>query len=197
MSLWELFRLGGVFMWPLLVFFIVLLYKVIERTVTFCITDMRTDMEYIRQNVITGKMSAERNNRFYNILADNLRMFPQDRDSFNRYIGTECQQLADNLRSGLSLIAWIAAIAPVTGFLGTVTGMISVFRSINAASNVSAQLVAGGIYEALITTAAGLIISIIASASYFILSGIVSRYCRRMECAVNSVMKTVYEHETK
>ena len=63
MSLWELFRLGGVFMWPLLVFFIVLLYRLIERTITFCITDMRTDMEYIRQNVITGKMSAEHNNR--------------------------------------------------------------------------------------------------------------------------------------
>ncbi len=197
MSIWELFRLGGVFMWPLLVFFIALLYKIIERTVTFCLTDMRTDMDYIRQNVITGKMSAEHNNRFYNILADNLRMFPQDRDSFDRYIGTECQQLADNLRSGLSLIAWIASIAPVTGFLGTVTGMISVFRSINNASDVSAQLVAGGIYEALITTAAGLIISIIASAAYFILSGIVSRYCRRMEYAANSVMKSVYDTKTK
>jgi biopolymer transport protein ExbB len=197
MSVWELFRLGGVFMWPLLVFFIVLLYKIIERTVTFCLTDMRTDVEYIRQNVITGKMTAEHNNRFYNILADNLRMFPNDRESFDRYVGTECQQLADNLRSGLSLIAWVAAIAPVTGFLGTVTGMISVFRSINNASDVSAQLVAGGIYEALITTAAGLIISIIASAAYFILSGIVSRYCRRMEYAANSVMKSVYDNKTK
>ena len=197
MSVWELFRLGGVFMWPLLVFFIVLLYKIIERTVTFCLTDMRTDMDYIRQNVITGKIPAEHNNRFCHILADNLRMFPNDRESFDRYVGTECQQLADNLRSGLSLIAWIAAIAPVTGFLGTVTGMISVFRSINNASDVSAQLVAGGIYEALITTAAGLIISIIASAAYFILSGIVSRYCRRMEYAANSVMKSVYDNKTK
>ena len=197
MSVIELFRLGGVFMWPLLVFFILLIYKVIERIVTFCLTDMRTDMEYISQNVITGKMSAEHNNRFYRILADNLRMFPNDRESFDRYVGTECQQLADNLRSGLSLIAWIAAIAPVTGFLGTVTGMISVFRSINNASDVSAQLVAGGIYEALITTAAGLIISIIASAAYFILSGIVSRYCRRMEYAANSMMKSVYDNKTK
>ena len=197
MSIWELFRLGGVFMWPLLVFFIVLLYKIIERTVTFCLTDMRTDMDYIRQNVITGKIPAEHNNRFYHILADNLRMFPNDRESFDRYVGTECQQLADNLRSGLSLIAWIAAIAPVTGFLGTVTGMISVFRSINNASDVSAQLVAGGIYEALITTAAGLIISIIASAAYFILSGIVSRYCRGMEYAANSVMKSIYDNKTK
>ena len=197
MSVRELFRLGGVFMWPLLVFFILLIYKVIERIVTFCLTDMRTDMEYIAQNVITGKMSAEHNNRFYHILADNLRMFPNDRESFDRYIGTECQQLADNLRSGLSLIAWIAAIAPVTGFLGTVTGMISVFRSINNASDVSAQLVAGGIYEALITTAAGLIISIIASAAYFILSGIVSRCCRRMEYTANSVMKSIYDNKTK
>lgn len=197
MSVIELFRLGGVFMWPLLVLFIILIYKVIERIVTFCLTDMRTDMEYIAQNVITGKMSDEHNNRFYHILADNLRMFPNDRESFDRYVGTECQQLADNLRSGLSLIAWIAAIAPVTGFLGTVTGMISVFRSINAASNVSAQLVAGGIYEALITTAAGLIISIIASAAYFILSGIVSRYCCRMEYTANSVMKSIYDNKTK
>ena len=197
MSVIELFRLGGVFMWPLLVFFILLIYKVIERIVTFCLTDMRTDMEYISQNVIIGKMSDEHNNRFYRILADNLRMFPQDREAFDRYVGTECQQLADNLRSGLSLIAWIAAIAPVTGFLGTVTGMISVFRSINAASNVSAQLVAGGIYEALITTAAGLIISIIASAAYFILSGIVSRYCCRMEYTANSVMKSIYDNKTK
>lgn len=197
MSVIELFRLGGVFMWPLLVFFILLIYKVIERTVTFCLTDMRTDMEYIAQNVITGKMSDEHNNRLYHILADNLRMFPNDRESFDRYVGTECQQLADNLRSGLSLIAWIAAIAPVTGFLGTVTGMISVFHSINNASDVSAQLVAGGIYEALITTAAGLIISIIASAAYFILSGIVSRYCRRMEYTANSVMKSIYDNKTK
>ncbi|MBR6199313.1 MAG: MotA/TolQ/ExbB proton channel family protein [Spirochaetales bacterium] len=197
MSVIELFRLGGVFMWPLLVLFILLIYKVIERIVTFCLTDMRTDMEYIAQNVITGKMSDEHNNRFYHILADNLRMFPQDREAFDRYVGTECQQLADNLRSGLSLIAWIAAIAPVTGFLGTVTGMISVFRSINAASNVSAQLVAGGIYEALITTAAGLIISIIASAAYYVLSGIVSRYCCRMEYTANSVMKSIYDNKTK
>ena len=197
MSVIELFRLGGVFMWPLLVLFILLIYKVIERIVTFCLTDMRTDMEYIAQNVITGKMSDEHNNRFYHILADNLRMFPQDREAFDRYVGTECQQLADNLRSGLSLIAWIAAIAPVTGFLGTVTGMISVFRSINAASNVSAQLVAGGIYEALITTAAGLIISIIASAAYYVLSGIVSRYCCRMEYTANSVVKSIYDNKTK
>ena len=55
MSVIELFRLGGVFMWPLLVLFILLIYKVIERIVTFCLTDMRTDMEYIAQNVITGK----------------------------------------------------------------------------------------------------------------------------------------------
>ena len=192
----ELFRLGGVFMWPLLVFFAVLVYKVIERTVTFCLTNMRIDYKMgknIAEDVSFYIMFETRHNQFYHILADNLRMFPTDRDAFDRYVSSECQSLADDLRNGLGLIGWIAAIAPVTGFLGTVTGMISVFRSINAASNVSAQLVAGGIYEALITTAAGLIISIIASAAYFIMSGIVSRYCRRMEYAVNNVMKSVYK----
>src|SRR6185503_3175325 len=61
---------------------------------------------------------------------------------------------------GLIWLATVANIAPLLGFLGTVSGMIHAFEAIAAAEEVSARLVATGIYEALITTAAGLIVAI-------------------------------------
>lgn len=64
----------------------------------------------------------------------------------------------------LALLASIANLSPLIGFLGTVTGMIGAFGSIAQADQVSARIVSAGIFEALITTATGLIIAIPASA---------------------------------
>jgi biopolymer transport protein ExbB len=71
-----------------------------------------------------------------------------------------------SLEKGLSVLSAIGNIAPMIGFLGTVSGMITAFQSIAAADQVSARLVAGGIYEALITTEAGLIVAIPVLAFY-------------------------------
>ena len=64
------------------------------------------------------------------------------------------------LESGLVILATLTNIAPLLGFLGTVIGMIVAFESIEAAGEVEATLVAGGIKIALTTTAAGLVIAI-------------------------------------
>jgi len=64
------------------------------------------------------------------------------------------------LESGLVVLATLTNIAPLLGFLGTVIGMILAFQSIEAAGEVEATLVAGGIKVALLTTAAGLMIAI-------------------------------------
>ena len=74
------------------------------------------------------------------------------------------------IRDRLNILSAIGNIAPLLGFLGTVSGMISAFQSIAAADQVSARLVAGGIYEALVTTEAGLIVAIplLAFYNYFV-----------------------------
>ena len=64
------------------------------------------------------------------------------------------------LERGLVWLATVSNVAPLLGFLGTVIGMIAAFAAIEAAGEVDAQLVAGGIKVALITTAAGLVIAI-------------------------------------
>lgn len=70
------------------------------------------------------------------------------------------------LERGLVILATVANVAPLMGFLGTVAGMILAFGAIEAAGDVDPSLVAGGIKVALITTAAGLVIAVPVNIAY-------------------------------
>jgi biopolymer transport protein ExbB len=77
------------------------------------------------------------------------------------------------LERGMVWLSTVANLAPLVGFLGTVSGMIRAFNDIAAAGDVDPSVVAGGISEALITTASGLIVAIPVQAAYnFFLSKI-------------------------
>ncbi len=74
--------------------------------------------------------------------------------------------LMGRLEKGLSWISLFIAIAPMLGFMGTVIGMIVAFESIEAAGNISANIVAGGMKVALLTTVFGLIVAVILQIFY-------------------------------
>jgi biopolymer transport protein ExbB len=86
------------------------------------------------------------------------------------------------LEKGFPWVATAAAAAPMIGFLGTVTGMVRAFFNMaNAGSNVDITLLSSGIYEALVTTVAGLIVGIIALLSYNYLVAKVNEVVNVME----------------
>jgi biopolymer transport protein ExbB len=87
-----------------------------------------------------------------------------------------------NLEKNLSLLATVAGAAPMVGFLGTVTGMIQAFIAIaQEEGTVSPKLLSAGIYQAMITTAAGLIVGIIAYLAYNYLVAQVQKVIFNME----------------
>ncbi|MEZ5004113.1 MAG: MotA/TolQ/ExbB proton channel family protein [Chitinophagales bacterium] len=86
------------------------------------------------------------------------------------------------LEKKLATLASIAGVAPMIGFFGTVTGMIKAFYNISkAGQQVNANMLAGGIYEAMITTAAGLAVGIIALIGYNLLVSLVEKVVHQME----------------
>ncbi|WP_461248291.1 MotA/TolQ/ExbB proton channel family protein, partial [Treponema sp. R6D11] len=87
----------------------------------------------------------------------------------------------NSLENGFNFLTALGSISPLTGFLGTVSGMIGAFRSIAEATEVNAQIVANGIYEALITTVFGLVIAIIAMVSHSIFTHLVDKFTSNME----------------
>ena len=85
------------------------------------------------------------------------------------------------LERGLIWISSVTTIAPLMGFLGTVSGMINAFEAIAASEQVNAKLVASGISEALITTATGLIVAIPATIGYNYFVSSIDRFVIEME----------------
>tara|TARA_R110002012_G_scaffold35379_4_gene101070 strand:- start:124 stop:816 length:693 start_codon:yes stop_codon:yes gene_type:complete len=94
----------------------------------------------------------------------------------------------DRLSSGLRLLSAIAMLSPLIGLLGTVIGMIDAFRALeDAGSKVDPSILSGGIWVALLTTAAGLVVAIPATAAHQLVDGIVERAGRAMEDAATQV----------
>jgi biopolymer transport protein ExbB len=96
------------------------------------------------------------------------------------------------LERGLVVLATIANVAPLLGFLGTVAGMISAFGAIAEAGQVDATLVAGGIKVALITTATGLIIAVPVNIGYNFFVTRIDKLIVDMEEGTGAVLRMVW-----
>lgn len=97
------------------------------------------------------------------------------------------------LEKNLSTLASIAGAAPMIGFLGTVTGMILAFYQMSTEENVTPSVLAGGIYQALVTTAFGLTIGIFAFVGYNILVAAVEKAVFNMERTTMEFMDVLQE----
>jgi biopolymer transport protein ExbB len=75
----------------------------------------------------------------------------------------------------------IAGIAPMLGFIGTISGVIKFFYNISKADNISISLISGGLYEKLITSGVGLFIGIIAYIFYHFLNNKIDKMTQRWE----------------
>lgn len=98
------------------------------------------------------------------------------------------------MEKGLSTLATCSGMAPIIGFLGTVVGMVQAFYDMAlAGSNINITLLSRGIYTAMITTVAGLIVGIIAYFAYNALTARIDSVVNRMESTAADFMETVYE----
>ncbi|MCB0596359.1 MAG: MotA/TolQ/ExbB proton channel family protein [Lewinellaceae bacterium] len=97
------------------------------------------------------------------------------------------------LEKNLSTLASIAGAAPMIGFFGTVTGMIMAFYRMATEQNVTPDVLAGGIYQALITTACGLFIGILAFIGYNVLVANVEKVVFKMERTTVEFMDLLQE----
>lgn len=182
-------------MWPLLFYSVVVVAISIERIIYLAYHNLRLDdlavktCEYVKTGDYTGacdhlgaltkrRMGA----RILLALIKNSKTktgFSEHRSE--RAAETEAMNCINSLENGFNFLTALGSLAPLTGFLGTVTGMIGAFRAIAEATEVNAQIVANGIYEALITTVFGLIVAIIAMIFHSIFSHIVDKFASRTE----------------
>ncbi len=97
------------------------------------------------------------------------------------------------LERNLSTLASISGLGPMFGLLGTVLGLILSFQDMSTATNVTPQVLSGGIYQALTSTAMGLIVSIVAMAGYNLLVSNLDKVVYKMEYTALQFMDLLQE----
>lgn len=196
---------GGMFMHPLLLCSVIGLVFIIERlwTLSRARTNVRGLMARViralRESGIQGGLEECENTRgpIAAILHSGLLRASHGPQAVEKAIETSGTIEMSFLERGLVAIATVGNVAPLLGFLGTVSGMISAFAAIAAAEQVSAKLVARGIQEALITTATGLIIAIPMNIMHNFFVAQIDRFITEMEEASAELVNELVEMEVR
>ncbi|QJD77834.1 MotA/TolQ/ExbB proton channel family protein [Spirosoma rhododendri] len=85
------------------------------------------------------------------------------------------------LERNMGYLGIIAGIAPMLGFIGTISGIIRIFYDISLTDNISVGIIAGGLYEKMITSGAGLIVGVISYTGYHLLNMMIERFTLALE----------------
>ena len=166
--MFELISSGGWLMVPIILCSVVSVAIIIERLWTLkkenvAPADLVVDIEHLlEQHQLTEDRLEELEHSSYlgRILVAGLCVSNQTPAEIRRSIEEAGRHVVHELEKYLNALGTIAAITPLLGLLGTVIGMIKVFAAITAVGVGNPQILAGGISEALITTAAGLSVGI-------------------------------------
>ncbi|TGM27846.1 MotA/TolQ/ExbB proton channel family protein [Leptospira levettii] len=194
----KLFVTGGWSMWPLLLSSIVGFGVILERMYFFFTAklirkgynqDLQDAIDASGINGVDEFLKANEGQKITDVLKNGMEVSQNDPEIFAAGIEREAGEVMTLLEKGLTVLSAVSTIAPLVGFLGTVSGMINAFDAIANADQVNAKVVAGGIKEALITTAAGLIVAIPAMTFYQYLQGRVAFFTSEVEEAANKIYK--------
>jgi biopolymer transport protein ExbB len=204
MNLLEIFLKGGIIMWLILISSIIGLAVVIDRFIV--LRKARINIPafivrirgYIKKKDISGAIGycMEEKSPVANVVRKGLKKYKYGHDRVKEAIENAGNQEISKLEKGLTILATVAGIAPLLGFLGTVTGMIQAFMTIqDLAGAANPSDLAGGIWEALITTAFGLIVGIPALAFYNYFLSAIKRLVGEIEIVANDVVEFIQDEE--
>jgi biopolymer transport protein ExbB len=187
--MWEIVRAGGPVMWPIILCSIGAAAIILERLWT--LQDKRVlpreltakVWQLIEHNQVNDKVitALEQNSPLGRVLAAGLANRHRPHAVIMERLEDTGRHVIYELERFLNTLGTIAGIAPLLGLLGTVTGIIKAFNAINQGGVGDPRALSGGIAEALITTAAGLIVAIPSLFAYRYLRGKVDRIVVEME----------------
>lgn len=202
-TLLDYFNKGGICMWPLLASSIFGLVFMLERAIYFHRMPFNPQEIFgkVRNQLLTKNMDGaiQVTNESHGPLADvikaGLLRFGKPHEEVLRALESVSLHEIAKLERGLWILATVANVAPLLGFLGTVTGMISSFGVLSTVGFGNPKEVAKGIAEALITTAAGLMIAFPVQLAYNYFTTRVNSFVLTMETTSAMLLETFSELE--
>lgn len=202
MSLLDILMQGGWIMLPIGLLSLLTIYLIVERLITVqrAQIDPQHIMDRVRNYVEIGDIRGAlayceaQDKPLTRILRRGLERLGRPISEIRDAVEAAGKHEAFALEKRMDILASIAGIAPMLGFLGTVTGMIEAFQQIqNLQGNVNPSVLAGGIWEALLTTAFGLVVGILALFGHNFLLTRINRLVNDMEQSATDFIDLLQE----
>jgi biopolymer transport protein ExbB len=201
LSLWSMVQKGGWIMIPIGILSIVTVYIFIERFIVLARAGRNPEnlMNNVRDQIHSGNIQSalmltkSNNTPDARMLEKGISRIGQPLEEIEKSMEGVGKKELGRIEKNVAVLSVIAGVAPMFGFVGTILGVIKIFYNIALADNISIGLIAGGLYEKMITSAAGLIVGILAFVLYHWLNFSVDRIARRMEVTALDFIDMLHE----
>lgn len=214
----ELIQKGGVVMWPIAALGLITVAIFIERAVFFIITSanyneyrtallshidnsgLDTDLDLVPEQTSSGTLSRVslislrwKRSAYHRLARVFQKHLTSGEKSMDEALARTGGQSIEKMERFMTALSAISHVSPLLGLLGTVTGIISSFAVISElGGQVDVTALAGGIWEAMLTTASGLVVAIPAQLAYFGFEKIIDSRSRRMGYIVTDLKERMY-----
>jgi biopolymer transport protein ExbB len=189
LNLFELILKGGIIMIPIGLLSLLSIYFMIERFV-FINQAQKLENNFIpnlKDLLSKGDLKAARaycqrvNTRISRVIEKGVQRIGKPIKDIESAMESVAGLETDKLEKNLGFLGLTAGIAPMLGFIGTISGIIKIFYNISVSDNISIGIIAGGLYEKMITSGAGLIVGVMAYAAYHLLNSRIDRVNHKMQ----------------
>lgn len=200
-SLFGLLLKGGPLMIPLFILFALAVYFFIERLLVIRKASQQGEnfMNMIRDHIISGNLQGARslarntNNPVARIIDKGIQRIGKPIDAIEKSMDNVGKLEIYKMEKNMGVLAIIARIAPLFGFVGTIIGLVLLLKDFATIANPSITQIADAMYVKLITSATGLIIGMLAYLGYSYLDTQISRTANKMEAASNEFIDLLHE----
>jgi biopolymer transport protein ExbB len=195
----QLLMKGGFIMIPIILLSLISIYFFIERLI-FIRKSSAIDDKLVKDIIheIRNKRPEEAllhtrydNTSLGRILESGLGQTGKSSNDLERQMEATANLEISEMEKNTGYLGIIAGIAPMLGFIGTISGVIKIFYNISLADNISIGIIAGGLYQKMICSGTGLIVGVIAYSCYHYLQMMIDRFSINMQRQVNEVIKVL------
>ncbi|MES2629525.1 MAG: MotA/TolQ/ExbB proton channel family protein [Bacteroidota bacterium] len=200
LNIFDLLVKGGPIMIPIGLLSLWSIYIMVERYLSIK-KATRIDNQFvatINSNLVNGNINAAKamcasagDAALPRVISAGLDSIGQPISDIESSLESMANMEIKELEKNMEYLGVIAGVAPMLGFIGTIAGIIKIFYDIAQTENLGISSIAGGLYQKMLTSGAGLAVGLIAYAGYHLLNMMIDRYSLKMERNVFQFVKTI------
>lgn len=199
MNVLELLTKGGFMMIPLMLSLVIAVFFIIERYLFF---KKRSDInETLVRDVLdklySGNIQAaeahciQDKSALGNVLQSGITQLGKPIDHIEKALDIQSNIEINEMEKRTSWISMISGVAPRLGFIGTILGVIKIFYSISQTADISIGTISAGLYQKMITSAAGLVVGVIAFMGFHFLLTLIDNYSAKLQKQIFEFVKGI------